>query len=31
VGINFEGSPIIVDNTVIIGSRGDKIYKISIH
>lgn len=31
VGINFEGSPIIVDNTVIIGSRGDEIYKISIY
>jgi outer membrane protein assembly factor BamB len=31
VGLNFEGSPIMVDNTIVIGSRGDNIYKISIH
>ncbi|NMB36772.1 MAG: dehydrogenase [Bacteroidales bacterium] len=31
LGMNFEGSPIIVDNSVIIGSRGREIYKISIY
>ena len=31
IGNNFEGSPIIVDNNVIIGSRGNEIYRISIH
>lgn len=30
VGSNFESSPIVVDDKVIIGSRGNKIYKISL-
>lgn len=30
VGSNFESSPIIVDNKVILGSRGNKIFKISL-
>ena len=30
IGSNFEASPIIVDNKIIIGSRGNKIYKISL-
>ena len=29
VGENFEASPIVVDNSIVIGSRGRKIYKIS--
>ena len=27
---NFESSPIIVDNKIVVGSRGNKIYKISL-
>ena len=30
VGNNFESSPIIVDNKVVVGSRGNKIYNISL-
>lgn len=30
VGLNFESSPIIVDNKIVVGSRGNKIYKISL-
>jgi outer membrane protein assembly factor BamB len=30
VGTNFEASPIVVDNKIIVGSRGNKIYKISL-
>lgn len=30
VGINFEASPVIADDKIIIGSRGNKIYKISL-
>lgn len=31
IGINFESSPIIVDDKIILGSRGNKIYKISLN
>lgn len=30
VGLNFESSPIIVDNKIVVGSRGTKIYKIAL-
>ena len=30
IGSNFESSPIVVDDKVIIGSRGNKIYKIAL-
>jgi len=30
VGANFESSPIVVDNHIVIGSRGRKIYKLSV-
>ena len=30
IGFNFESSPIVVDNQIVIGSRGNKIYKISL-
>jgi outer membrane protein assembly factor BamB len=30
VGFNFESSPIVVDNKIIVGSRGNKILKISL-
>ena len=30
VGENFESSPIVVDNHIVLGSRGRKIYKMSI-
>ena len=30
IGTNFEASPIVVDNKIIVGSRGNKIYKISL-
>ena len=30
IGTNFEASPIVVDDKIIIGSRGNKIYKISL-
>lgn len=30
IGSNFESSPIIVDDKIIIGSRGNKIFKISL-
>lgn len=30
IGINFESSPIIIDNHIVIGSRGTHIYKLSI-
>ncbi len=30
VGINFEASPVIADDKIILGSRGNKIYKISL-
>lgn len=30
IGSNFESSPIIVDDKIILGSRGNKIYKIAL-
>ncbi|MBQ5457965.1 MAG: dehydrogenase, partial [Bacteroidales bacterium] len=30
IGINFESSPIIIGNNVVIGSRGTNIYKLTI-
>lgn len=30
IGLNFESSPIIIDNHVVIGSRGTNIYKLTI-
>lgn len=30
LGINFESSPAVIDNHVVIGSRGNKIYKLKI-
>ncbi|MDD4395776.1 MAG: dehydrogenase, partial [Bacteroidales bacterium] len=30
IGNNFESSPIVIDNHVVIGSRGREIYKLSI-
>jgi hypothetical protein len=30
VGNNFESSPIVIDNNIIVGSRGKEIYKLSI-
>lgn len=30
VGSNFESSPVVVGNTVVVGSRGTNIYKLSI-
>lgn len=30
IGANFESSPIVVDNHIVLGSRGRKIYKMSI-
>lgn len=30
IGFNFESSPIVVDNKIIVGSRGNKIFKISL-
>lgn len=30
VGLNFEASPIVVDNHVVIGSRGRKIYRLTV-
>ena len=30
IGSNFESSPIVVDDKIIIGSRGNKIYKIAL-
>jgi len=30
VGANFESSPVVIDNHVVIGSRGNSIYKLSI-
>ena len=30
IGSNFESSPIVVDDKIILGSRGNKIYKISL-
>ena len=30
VGVNFEASPVVADDYVVIGSRGNKIYKISL-
>lgn len=30
VGANFESSPIVVDNHIVLGSRGRKIYKMSV-
>ena len=30
IGNNFESSPIVVDNNIIVGSRGREIYKLSI-
>ena len=30
IGINFESSPIVIDNHVVIGSRGTDIYKLTI-
>ena len=29
-GSNFESSPAVVGNKIVVGSRGDKIYKFSI-
>ena len=31
VGSNFESSPIVVDDKIILGSRGNKIFKISLN
>ena len=31
IGTNFESSPIIVDDKIILGSRGNKIFKISLY
>ena len=28
VGMNFESSPVVVGNSVVIGSRGNTIYKV---
>ncbi len=30
VGNNFESSPVVVDNTLVVGSRGKTIYKVSV-
>jgi outer membrane protein assembly factor BamB len=30
IGANFESSPIVVDNHIVLGSRGRKIYKMTI-
>lgn len=30
IGSNFESSPVVVDNKIVLGSRGNKIYKISL-
>ncbi len=30
VGSNFESSPVVVGNHIVVGSRGDKIYKMTI-
>lgn len=30
IGNNFESSPIVIDNNIIVGSRGKEIYKLSI-
>jgi hypothetical protein len=30
VGMNFESSPVAVGNSVVIGSRGNTIYKVTI-
>lgn len=30
IGNNFESSPIVIDNKVVVGSRGNEIYKLSI-
>ena len=30
IGSNFESSPIIIDNKIIVGSRGNKIFRISL-
>jgi len=31
VGHNFESSPVVVGNSLIVGSRGNSIYKVSVH
>lgn len=31
VGHNFESSPVVVGNTIVVGSRGSKIFKMTIH
>ena len=30
VGSNFESSPVVVGNTLVVGSRGNSIFKIKI-
>lgn len=30
VGANFESSPVVIGNSVVVGSRGDKIYRLSV-
>lgn len=30
IGANFESSPVVVNNTIVIGSRGNSIFKISL-
>ena len=30
VGNNFESSPVVIDNHVVVGSRGQEIYKFEI-
>ena len=30
VGLNFESSPVVVGNSIVIGSRGKSIFKMSI-
>lgn len=31
IGNNFESSPIVIDNTIVVGSRGSEIYRLSIN
>lgn len=31
VGANFESSPVAIGNTAVVGSRGNKIYRVSLH
>ena len=29
-GVNFESSPVVVGNTLVVGSRGQSVYKVHI-